>query len=128
MGPDTLRLTQAARRYEKLRQAAANSPRRRALLEERARFVAESLRRWYGPPASEPEAWALFARYFASPFAMTLEERDRAEALGTRLLLATPEGASDHAGHCSGPVRRGPVRILRTLRPRPARGAARHRP
>jgi hypothetical protein len=99
MGPDTLRLTQAARRYEKLRQAAANSPRRRALLEERARFVAESLRRWYGPPASEPEAWALFARYFASPFAMTLEERDRAEALGTRLLLATPEGASDHAGH-----------------------------
>lgn len=95
----TLPLDQAARRYEKLRQAAANSPRRRALLEERARFVAESLRRWYGHQASEPEAWALFARYFTSPFAMTLEERDRAEALGTRLLLATPEGASDHAGH-----------------------------
>ena len=69
-------------------EAAANSPRRRALLEERARFVAESLRRWYGHQASEPEAWALFARYFTSPFAMTLEERDRAEALGTQLLLA----------------------------------------
>ncbi len=80
-------LARAARRYEKRCRAAANSPRRRALLDERTHAVAEVLLRLYGPQASEPDAWALFVRHYTAPFTLTLEERDRVEAMGARLLM-----------------------------------------